>query len=115
MAQKLAIAILFLILIVVTAGVYWYVSQPNAPFELVDTNQPNPISQNQSAPSNSSVAGSGSAVSSTKAMPSEQAIAAQIEATLEKIKVEGKTRRLTSSELIYLANPRDAALKDLTK
>jgi hypothetical protein len=112
MAQKFGIVILLLIIAALSVVIYWHLkfnSQPQLDSEpvTIPNSSQSPVSNN-------------SAISSTstnpdKPQPTEAQIEERVTTVLETIKVEGKTRRLTSEELMYLANPRNAAIQDLTK
>jgi hypothetical protein len=114
MAQKLLIVILLLALIVLSAGIYWYLkfnSQPLSSFVNPSLPVATSPSDNNQTPTNSSPTSS----EPVKVAPTEEQISKQVEIVLEKIKVEAASRRLTTSELMYLSNPRQAAIEDLTK
>lgn len=116
MAQKLGIVILLFVITGLSAVIYWHLKFNNSPQP--DTSPvnstPNSVNSNDSVTVNP-VDTTPDSADSTKPLPSEEQITEQVEQVLEKIKVEGASRRLTSSELMYLSNPRQAAIQDLTK
>jgi len=112
MAQKFAIGILVLALLLAIGGIYWYVSSGN---QILISKQKDLVLPEKNINTTTTTNDIVSATTSTKPMPTEAEVEAQVEKSFKKLNEVGKTRRLTTDELMYFDDPNAAAIKDLTK